>query len=136
MKTTTLVTICQALLAVSFAFIAVIETVSYLIPETNLPLLKWHEIAFTLLIYAVVYVVLWIIKEHQDSIFELTKSSIVASVAAMNTENLTRKVEKLVDIVETSQQHYEQLMSVVQKDQENTTKIIDYLMKGSENKTT
>lgn len=65
-----------------------------------------------------------LLKLYQNDITELNKNLITASLSLINTENLTRKVEKLADIVETSQQHSEQLISLVLKDYGNTINFI------------
>lgn len=65
-----------------------------------------------------------LLKLYQNDITELNKNLITASLSLINTENLTRKVEKLADIVETSQQHSEQLISLVLKDYRNTINLI------------
>ncbi len=65
-----------------------------------------------------------LLKLYQNDITELNKNLITASLSLINTENLTRKVEKLADIVETSQQHSEQLISLVLKDYGNTINLI------------
>lgn len=65
-----------------------------------------------------------LLKLYQNDITELNKNLITASLSLINTENLTRKVEMLADIVETSQQHSEQLISLVLKDYGNTINFI------------
>lgn len=128
MKTTTFITICQALAAIIFTLLIGEVLLNYLTPEFDLPQFEWYEISFTLLVCIAIYVLLYIIEKQQKDIFKLyilnaNRSTVLNSVSAIE-----KAVLKAAEEGDKAIEYNKRLIRIMKK-QEETTDRLNAVMK-------